>query len=509
VCRCRARILPYGSQSAMPDAKDQIDPGLTHASLSSVRWNIADTLLLAALSLLALGLRLLAVEQWSFGVIEAETFRALTQPLSGGPDSFMASDQSSYPVVFWLLRWLLDVGALPGFTEGWIRLPFAFVGCLLVPSIALFARPVFGRGVAFLAALLVAVHPGHVAASQTANPVVFAMTIAVFAGVVRLSGMRWLSVLLCILAGACHPLGWLCGLGMLCAGGVDRMLRNIPAMVWWLLLAHVLVVVPCLFEQVGMSLPILAVIAVLIRPTVGGHADSDAAAASGSNILGLGLAGLAPLVAGGVWWWVAGNAAETACIAALPPLVVLGSYLMVRFFVGIRDQLLLNREHRDWLRQLLAIAPAILVLGELVTAVFFYFAIFAGARPPWRDVRGAVLAATTSGYRIEVIAARGCDVLRTYLRPRHWLAVAADGDANHDPHPGVRVSALPGDVEAAQQLLSVPDVMLVLQRDEWQALLGSPEGRALVQDFVPVDVWPSPRLRGDQTIYLLQRRRQG
>ena len=92
----------------MPDAKDQIDPGLTHASLSSVRWNIADTLLLAALSLLALGLRLLAVEQWSFGVIEAETFRALTQPLSGGPDSFMASDQSSYPVVFWLLRWLLN-----------------------------------------------------------------------------------------------------------------------------------------------------------------------------------------------------------------------------------------------------------------------------------------------------------------------------------------------------------------------------------------------------------------
>jgi hypothetical protein len=497
----------------MPDAKDEIDPGPTHASLPSVRWNIADTLLLAALSLLALSLRLLAVEQWSFGAVEAETFRALTQPLSGGPDSFMASDQSSYPVVFLLLRWLLDVGVLPGFTEGWIRLPFAFVGCLLVPSIALFARPIFGRGVACLAALLIAVHPGHIAASQTADPIVFAMTVAVFAGVVRLSGMRWLSVLLCVLAGACHPLGWLCGLGMLCAGGTDRMLRKTPAWVWWLLLAHVVVVVPCLLDQVGLSLPILAVIAVLIRPTANGNVDPDAASASAPNtvapnMLGLGLAGLAPLVAGGVWWWVAGTGTEIACVAALPPLVVLGSCSIVRFFLCLRGQLRADGEHRNWLRHLLAVAPAIMVLGELVTAVFLYFAIFAGARPPWREVRDAVLASTTSGYRIEVIAARGCDVMRAYLRPRHWLELDAGGRANRDPHSGVRVSALPADATAAQQLLSMPDAMLVLQHDEWRALLGSPEGRALVQDFVPVNIWPSPQLFGDQSLYLLQHRRQ-
>jgi hypothetical protein len=134
VCRCRARILAYGSQPAMPDAKDEIDPRPSHASLPSARWSVADTLLLAVLSLLALGLRLLAIEQWSFGVAEAETFRALTQPLSGGPDGYTASDQSSYPAVFLLLRWLLEIGVLPSFTEGWIRLPFAFAGCLLVPG---------------------------------------------------------------------------------------------------------------------------------------------------------------------------------------------------------------------------------------------------------------------------------------------------------------------------------------------------------------------------------------
>ena len=54
----------------------------------------------------------------------------------------------------------------------------------------------------------------------------------------------------------------------------------------------------------------------------------------------------------------------------------------------------------------------------------------------------------------------------------------------------------------------MPDAMLVLQHDEWRALLGSPEGRALVQDFVPIDLWPSQQLLGDQSLYLLQRRRQ-
>jgi hypothetical protein len=497
----------------MPDAKEEFDRGPTHAPLPSERWNVADTLLLAVLSLLALGLRLLAIEQWSFGVVEAETFRALTQPLFGGPDGLTASDQSSYPVVFWLLRWLLEIGALPGFTEGWIRLPFAFVGCLLVPSIALFAQPMFGRGVACLAALLIAVHPGHIAASQTADPIVFAMTIAVIAGAVRLSGMRWLSILLCVLAGACHPIGWLCGLGMLCAGGTDRMLRKTPALVWWLLLAHVVVVVPCLLDQVGLSLPILAVIAVLIRPPANGIADPDAASASAPNTLapntlGLGLATLAPLVAGGAWWWVAGTCAESACIAALPPLVVLGSCSVVRFSSCLRGQLRANGERRKWLTRLLVTAPTIMLLGELATAVFLYFAIFAGGRQPWREVRDAVLAATTSGHRIEVIAARGCDVMRVYLRPRHWLEPDVGSRANRDPHPGVRVSAWPADAAAAQSLLSMPDAMLVLQHDEWRALLGSPEGRALVQDFVPIDLWPSQKLLGDQSLYLLQRRRQ-
>lgn len=493
----------------MPAAKDEIAPEPTHASLLGARWSVADTLLLAVLSLLALGMRLLAIEQWSFGVAEAETFRALTQPLAGGADGFMASEQSSYPVVFLCLRWLLDVGVLPDFTEGWIRLPFAFVGCLLVPCIALFARPTFGRGVAYLSALVIAVHPGHIAASQTADPIVFAMTIAVFAGVVRLNGMRWLSVGLCVLAGVCHPLGWLCGLGMLCAGGTNFSLRKLPPLVWWLMLAHVVVLLPYLFDLVGLSLPILAMIAVLIRPRVEDHAIATAAAnaATGPHTLGLALAALAPLVAGGIWWWLAGSGAESASIAALAPLTVLASCSVVRFFSHLRDQLLAQGERRKWLLRLLVTTPSIMLLGELATGAFLYFVVFAGARPPWREVRDAVLASTTSGHHIEVIAGRGCDVMRAYLRPRHWREPNTGNGGYRDPHPGVRISRLPADALAAAQLLSLPDAMLVLQHDEWRALQASPEGRALVADFVAIKVWPSPQLLGDQSLYLLQRRR--
>lgn len=508
----------------MPDAKDEIDPGPMHASPASARWSVADTLLLAVFSLLALGMRLLAIDQWSFGVAEAETFRALTQPLSAGPDGFMASKEGSYPAVFLLLRMLLDVGALPGFTEGGIRLPFAFVGCLLVPSIALFARPIFGRAVAFMSALVIAVHPGHIAASQTADPIVFAMTIAVFAGVVRLNGMRRLSVGLCVLAGACHPVGWLCGFGLLYASRTDRSLPKLPPMVWWLMLAHVVVLVPCLLDLIGLSLPVLATIAVLIRPPAEGNASAAVPKPTAShpagantpvspntpvapNALGLALAALAPLVAGGIWWWVAGSGAESACIATLAPLTVLASCSVVRFFRRLRDQLRAQGEHRKWLLRLLVTTPSIMLLGELATAAFLYFVVFAGARPPWREVRDAVLTSTTSGHHIEVIAGRGCDVMRAYLRPLHWREPNTGRGVYLDPHPGVRVSRLPADAVAAAQLLSLPDAMLVLQHDEWRALLASPEGRTLVADFVAVEVWPSPQLFGDQSLYLLQRRR--
>lgn len=487
---------------AMPDAKDAIDAGPTPASHSGARWSVTDTLLLAVLSLVGLGLRLVAIGEWSFDVTEAETFRALTQPLSGGSEAFMGSDSSTYPLVYLLLRGLLETGVLSGFTEGWIRLPFAFAGCLLVPCLALFVRPLLGRGAACMAALVIAVHPGHIAASQTADPVVFAMTAAVCAGALRVAGRRWSAYLMCVVAGGCHPIGWLCGLGLLCASTGDRVLRRTPAFLWWLLLAHAVVLVPCVLGLLGLSLTLLAIIAVLVRTPVGGDPDT---VASGSP-LGLGIAALLPLVAGGIWWLVVGEGAESATIAALAPLTVLASWSVVQFFRRLRDRLVEQGEDRVWLTRALVVTPSLLLLGELATSTFLYFVIFGGARAPWRDVRDAVLAATTSGHQVEVVAGRGSDVMRAYLRPRHWRAANATLHAA-DPHPGVRVSDLPRAVEDAVELLARPDTMLVLQHDEWSSLQSTEHGRRLLEDFRPVEVWSSPQVLGDHSLYLLRRGR--
>ena len=40
--------------------------------------------LLSILTIVALGLRLLLIEQWSFGIVEVEAFRAATQPIDAG-----------------------------------------------------------------------------------------------------------------------------------------------------------------------------------------------------------------------------------------------------------------------------------------------------------------------------------------------------------------------------------------------------------------------------------------
>lgn len=55
-------------------------------------------------------------------------------------------------------------------------------------------------------------------------------------------------------------------------------------------------------------------------------------------------------------------------------------------------------------------------------------------------------------------------------------------------------------------MLASPDVLLVLQHEEWSALLAAEGGAELVADFVKKAVWPCPQPWGDHAIYLLQRR---
>ena len=259
---------------------------------------------------------------------------------------------------------------------------------------------------------------------------------------------------------------------------------------------HVVVLVPALVQDVGLSIVLLVVLALLMRPSQAGN----------SLTRSLSLAALLPLVGGGVWWWFDPALAEAAILAALPAMALLASWSVVNFFDCMRVPVAAHASQRLWLPRILAAAPAIMLLGEVLTATVLYFMVYGGGRPPWRSVRDAVLASLRPGRKIELVAASGCDVMRVYLRPSHWYAPLDSRQPDDDPHPGIRVSLLSDDLDAARTLLASPDALLVLQREEWSALLAAEGGAELVADFVIKSMWPCPQPSGDHAIYLLERR---
>lgn len=480
----------------MSNAKVATGPQFDPAPRSGARWTTAPILLLAVITLLGCVLRMLHLQQWSFGEVEAATYRALTQPMFTGEHGFVASQQSTYPLVFLLQRWLFDLGLLPGFSEGWVRLPYAFAGCLLVPLMAIWSEALAGRSVAFLTAVVLAIHPGHIAASQTADPIVFAVTLAVAAGVAANHSRRWLAFTLLVLAGGCHPIGWLGAIGMLCAARSDRQFANVPRLVWWLLCLHAVVLLPCFLNVVGLSLLALALLTLGMRSAL-----HDL-----RNVTGLILAAMLPLLAGGIWWWFDARVGSAACLAALPATSVLAVWGVVHFASCMSVRWPRDRRAGDLLRRLVMVAPAVMLLGELATGSFLYSWIFQGARAPWRDVRTAVLASVTSNRSVEVLAGRGREVLRAYLRPSHWSKLDQASLVQRDPHPGLHVSALPATADLVRERLLSPDTVLVLCSDEWQTLQMMPGGAQLAQELRIVEVWPSPQLRGDSSLYLLRLR---
>src|SRR5690606_24368412 len=105
-------------------------------------------LVIAGLTLLAIGLRLYKLGEWSFWVDEAHTFR----DVMANRETFWASNVAHYPLAYVFVRKLLHAGILEATGEGWLRLPFAFFGALTVPATAVFGRNLVGRRAAMLAA---------------------------------------------------------------------------------------------------------------------------------------------------------------------------------------------------------------------------------------------------------------------------------------------------------------------------------------------------------------------
>ncbi|MFY9344469.1 MAG: hypothetical protein WAT39_18390, partial [Planctomycetota bacterium] len=151
-------------------ATDRNAAGATMAAAPPVAWTARAQVVLCAITALAAAVRLFRLELWSLDASEVGTWRAITMPLDG-PDGWFASAASSAPLVPLALRWLLD-HVLPGSGEGWLRLVFAFAGTLAVPLLGLLAARFATVPVALGAAALLASHPLHVAASQTADPLV-------------------------------------------------------------------------------------------------------------------------------------------------------------------------------------------------------------------------------------------------------------------------------------------------------------------------------------------------
>jgi len=442
------------------------------AAARPARWSSADIALVAGISALAALLRLMFVEQWSLGPAEGDTWRVVTSPLG---ESLSDADVASHPLYYLMLRELLERGVLAGATEGWLRLPSAFAGCLLAPLVALTARPLLGRAAATLAALVVAVHPACIAASQTAAPAVFAAVCAVLAG--ALAGRRWRggSVLAAALAGGCHPLGWAAAAGMMLAAAQPAWLERAPRSAALALLAVAAPVLLSCGDGAAWTLTALAVLAFgLSLPSGPGFAA----------------AALLPLALGGAswWWWPA--AGEAAFVVSAPAVAMLASWSCVQFARAAVAGL----AARPSVARLVAAAPAALLLGELATGSFLYFSVYGGGRAGWRAARAAVAAAREPGQELVVYAGRGVDVLRAYLRPNHWRQ---DGG---DPHPGLTVEPLAVAADVRRDQLARAGALVVLQLDE---LARVADERA---ELEVVGLWPGPRSVGDGALYVLRRR---
>lgn len=130
----------------------------------------------ALLAITAAGglLRLWRLELWSLAPAEAANWAGAVQLAVDGMPGSSAFSRG-------LLGLLLATGILPGQGEGWLRLPFAFVGMITVPLLAFGLARAAGRGPALLAAALLAVQPSHLRWSQTADDLVVAAFVAALA----------------------------------------------------------------------------------------------------------------------------------------------------------------------------------------------------------------------------------------------------------------------------------------------------------------------------------------
>lgn len=445
-------------------------------NVAAAPWTGRTLGLLLAITLGAAALRLWGVRDWSFDGAEAATFRLLQLPL-GGEAGFYAAPESRAPLLHLLLRALVDHGFLPSLGEGSLRLPFVFLGLLTVPVLGLVVRRWCGLRVALLAAAVLAIHPLHVQASQTAaTPVVVPLLGLLAAAAFHGERPRWLAGgALVLLAGLADPIGFAAALTAWRRTGRPMVVRFLP----WL--AFALLLLGGAASAWRWPLLALAAFGLPLLPWP-------------LQLVLLASAVLAPF------------APADAALAALP--------------AGLTAAVLAAGELARRFRATLPVAPTTTgkaaalsaawlspALAAVVLAIdtFLLLGLHQGERPPWRDAARVVVRSYEGSRGLLVGAMDESEVLRCYLRPRHWCVPGSD------PHPHVQVQALPGGdaaLGALQGLLAEAEgrqrlPALVLRTDELAAL---PEAaRALLaQRFTVRQLLVGPTARGDRSLLVLR-----
>jgi len=427
---------------------------------ASSRFTRRHWLWIGVATALGAGLRLWGLDQWAFWVDEGHTWRDATMPLTG-EEGFLASDRVRYGVPFFLLRLLLGLGVV-GYDEASVRLPFALIGVLTVPVMALCGRRLVGPWAAVVAAGLLAVNPWHVFWSQNARGYGLAMLMAVLAmhrvycwrqsGRVRDLGLALLAM---GLAATSHPTALMLAVAfvgyLVVRWGLERTTgfspRAAAAVTFAALLA--LVLLPLLIAELNARglLPFGGFMRAKADPSLRHFVETTLFYFRPATLLaGLLAMTVAPRVLG------KDRALFLICMSVLPLLVLTGvsaSLVKVTARYGLCALPVLI-----WLVAVLVVHVAVRLRGTslplalllpgmlLVDAARMdvgYFTVQHGQRARWREASDFVRQeAARRGLGGVYAVTVNEPAMEYYLRPKHWFLM------DHDPHPGFRVQVLLG-----------------------------------------------------------------
>lgn len=403
-------------------------------------WLLAAVLFAAVLRFTELG-------QWSFWVDEAHTWRDATMPMRG-ENGFLTEDRALYPLTFLALRGLLGVGIITG-DEFSLRLPFALLGVLSIPVLALSGRRFVGPVAAVLAAWFCAVNPWHIYWSQNARGYVL---VCLFAPIAANRAAAWVvskrnrDLFACLgaigIGSLCHPTAVLQALGLIAFLWLRRV-RDVRAKTMGWIALVVLAVTWLLPIVLADWSPYQGFMKSKGSPSIVHFMQTTAyyyrpvlllAAAvgllcmqrAGERVRTLLLACLCIvpffllLVVGGQLVKV--TARYSICV--FPIVLWLAAYLCVGVARGVLANL---RAARPELRLLAALLPA-LVFADFGAGTWSYYVTQHGDRAQWREACQTVRQrAGTRGLRVLTVAD---PIVFYYLQPDHYSDPAGGSDTS-------------------------------------------------------------------------------